>query len=139
RPVVALVLADFPAREQRAGGVELENLRRGEAARARPRRERRPLLVVLQRIDAAMHDPDVILRIGRDAGHRSENPVLLDRKRFRPENFNFMLRRLRRAAAALRRYAAGARSDEHRKHDTPADEPAFHESSKSDWSIPDGR
>ena len=93
RPVVAGAGLRIPVRDQRAGRVELENLRRGEAARARPRLERRTLFVGLQRIDAAMHDPDVILRVDGDAGHRAENPRVLLRERFRPERIDLDRRR----------------------------------------------
>src|SRR4051794_4893995 len=94
-PVEAFHLLGLPAVEERAGGVELENLRRGKAARAGPRLQRRSLFVGLQRIDAAMHDPDVILGVDRDAGHRAENPRLLLRKWFGPERIDLDRRRRR--------------------------------------------
>src|SRR6185295_12433543 len=100
----------IPRPDQVAGGVEREDLRRGEAARARPRFERRSLLVVLQRVDAAVDYPDAILRIDGNAGDRSENPVLRHRERLRPQRIDFHFRRLR--AAALRDETAAGGGDQ---------------------------
>src|SRR5580765_5226903 len=93
RPVEALHVLRLPAVEERAGRIELEDLRRGEAARARPRFERRSFFVGLQRVDAAVHDPDVILGIDRHAGDRAENPGFLLRERFGPERIHDERRR----------------------------------------------
>ena len=93
RPVEAFHVLRLPAVEQRAGRVELEDLRRGKAARARPRFERRALLVGLQRVDAAMDDPDVILRVDGHARHLGQNPRFFLRERFRPQRLDFHRRR----------------------------------------------
>ena len=53
------------------------------------------------RIEAAMHDPDVILRIDGDAGDRSEKPVI--RKRLGPERIDLERGRRRRRWQRARR------------------------------------
>src|SRR3954470_20867198 len=113
RPVVAAAALRIPVRHQVAGRVERKHLRRGEAARARPRFERRTLLVVLQRVDAAVDDPDAVLAVGGDAGDRSEDPVLRHRERLWPQRFDLELRRLCAAAALLRDQPAAGRPSEH--------------------------
>ena len=91
RPVVALP-GSAPLAEQVARRVELEHLRRGEAARALWRLELRSLFVVLQRTHAPVRHPDVVLRIDRDAVDGPEDPHL--RQRFGPQPIHFEPRHL---------------------------------------------
>src|SRR5262249_4487306 len=83
-----------PAVQKRARGIEFEDLRRAETAFAGPRLQRRPFFVVLKRFGSAIGDPDVILGIDGDAGHRPERPVFFDRKRLRPKRIDVESRRL---------------------------------------------
>src|SRR5207247_9301287 len=129
-PVVAGSILWIPARDEVTRSIELEHLRRRKAARARPRLQRRSLLARLQRLDAAMDDPDVILRVGGDTRDRSEDPMFRDRKRLRPERIDLELWPLRRACAALRRDPSRAGGDEHVDDDRANDETTFHEASQ---------
>ena len=100
-PATAAIVAlpgSAEARDQLAGRVELEHERRGRAADARGRRgQHHSLLVGFERVGAAVHDPDVILRVDGDAGDRAEHPVV--GQRLRPERID---RVGRRSAAPLR-------------------------------------
>jgi hypothetical protein len=91
--LIAIAFAT-PAIEQRACGIELEDLRRSKAALAGPRRQRRALFVVLERFCPAITDPDVILGINGDAGYGTERPVFFDWKRLRPQRLDIESRRL---------------------------------------------
>src|SRR4029079_16948919 len=73
---------------QRARRIEFENLRRRKAARALPWIERRTLFVGLQRVDAAVHHPDVILAVDGDTGHRPKDPGFFLWKRLWPERID---------------------------------------------------
>jgi hypothetical protein len=98
-----------PMTEQRAGGVELEHLRRREAAlvgRLRSGR-RADFGAGRHRVVAAVHHPDVILRVDRDAGDRAEQPVIGQRPG--PQRID-----LERGRRALQRRQRG-RAHRHRR------------------------
>ena len=91
RPGVALP-GSAPARDEHALLIELEHERRRRAAEAgRWRSEHHPLLVGLERVAAAMDDPDVILRVDGDAGDRAEHPGLI-REGPRPPGIDLIAR-----------------------------------------------
>src|SRR5205823_14528013 len=73
-PVVALPRSAEMA-DQRAGRIELENRRRRRTALRRRRVGRRVHFARLERA-GAMDDPDVILRVDRDADRLAEDPLV---------------------------------------------------------------
>ena len=119
-PVVALA-RPAPLADETAVGVELEHRRRRRAAIARLQLE--ALLVVGERLRAAMHDPDVIALIGPHADGVAEHPVI--RQRLGPREVDFEARRLHRAAGLRRdtpldRRLRDAERDEDPRNTTPA-------------------
>ena len=99
-PVVALARA-APVADQIAGLIELEHRRRRRAALRGRRIRGRVHFARLERA-GAMNDPDVILRVDRDADRLAEDPVV--RQRLGPQRIDFEPRRLhRRGRGAERR------------------------------------
>jgi hypothetical protein len=92
RPVVALTGAT-PFAEQVPRRIELEHLRRREAARALGRLQLRSLFVPLKRVHTTMRDPNVVLCVNGDAVDRPENPHF--RQWLGPQPIHFESRHLR--------------------------------------------
>ena len=79
-----------PVADQIAFLIELKNRRRGRAALRDGRIGGGMLFAGFERTDA-MDDPDVILRVGRNADGLAENPVV--GQRLGPERIHFKARR----------------------------------------------
>src|SRR5262245_7794437 len=95
RPFISLART-APVADQIAGLIELENLRRRDAAAGR-RVEDPALFVIAERIGASMCDPDVILAVNGHACYRTENPVIW--QRLWPQRVHFEDGRLNSAAS----------------------------------------
>jgi hypothetical protein len=88
-PRVALARST-PVRDEHALLIELEDEWCGLTAQAgRWGIEHHPLLVGLERVGAAMDDPEMVLGVDGDAGHGSENPRLV-RERARPPRIDLI-------------------------------------------------
>jgi hypothetical protein len=81
-----------------AGRIEVKNLRGRPATNLGSRRRQRESGFGShgERVESAMHDPDVLFRIQGDAGHGAEDPVI--RQRLRPEGIDLKRRRSNAAA-----------------------------------------
>ena len=97
--------------------VELEDRRRRHAALVGGFRvgRRADLGARRHRVVAAVHDPDVILRVDGDAGDRSEQPVI--RQRLGPERIDLERRR---------RLADRRRAGEHERRDSGDRQSSLH-------------
>src|SRR6185369_2179686 len=112
RPVISGA-GSSPMREQVSRLVELQHRRRRHTTSGR-RFEYSAFLVVAKRVGSAVNNPDMVLRVHRNAGYRAEHPVI--RKRLGPKGIHFKLRRLEAGAGLSGRDSAGPCNDKECDH-----------------------